>query len=94
MRKSKKGSGKNCKVYGCTNNDMKMQKWKKETCKIHSPMTHEECECLQPYQIFSRLLRYFSMGFGMLKTQLWKWFFFVFIHFHENLNNMYDVLND
>eukprot|EP00057_Strongylocentrotus_purpuratus_P026465 XP_011680939.1 PREDICTED: uncharacterized protein LOC105446175 [Strongylocentrotus purpuratus] len=51
MKKSKTGTGKNCAVVGCTNNSKKLRKWKLLVCEIHSPLTHDECECLQPYQM-------------------------------------------
>jgi len=51
MTKTKKGSGKQCSILGCKHGDLKLKKWKRSICEVHSPMKHDECECTQPYQM-------------------------------------------
>ncbi|XP_071478839.1 uncharacterized protein [Diadema antillarum] len=47
----REGSGKNCAVFGCKNSSNKLRKWKLAVCEFHTPLTHDECACVQPYQM-------------------------------------------
>ena len=41
----------NCAVFNCTNSQYRIRKWKKQACKEHDGLTHEECPCQQPFTL-------------------------------------------
>ena len=44
---------KYCAVVGCQNSTLKIDKWKKEICDIHSK-SRDECQCTpQPFRLFT-----------------------------------------
>ncbi|XP_061564966.1 uncharacterized protein LOC133419652 isoform X2 [Cololabis saira] len=44
-----RNSGRTCAVLGCSNSSGKLQIWKKNLCKTHSPLLNEDCACARPY---------------------------------------------
>ncbi|XP_038054914.1 uncharacterized protein LOC119727121 [Patiria miniata] len=44
-------SGKVCAVVGCKNSSKKLSEWKTSVCDLHSPKSHRECSCVQPWQL-------------------------------------------
>lgn len=47
----KKSGGAHCSVFGCTNNNAKLYKWKKTLCEIHDGEMHTDCPCLVPFSM-------------------------------------------
>lgn len=46
----KKGGGRNCAVYNCSNNQRKLGQWRDGYCVIHAGLTHRQCPCREPFR--------------------------------------------
>ena len=46
----KKGGGRNCAVYKCSNNQRKLGQWRDEYCMIHVGLPHIQCPCQEPFR--------------------------------------------
>lgn len=49
----RRGGGRICAVFGCTNSQKKLVIWRKETCELHSPLLHSVCSCLEPFSLYN-----------------------------------------
>lgn len=49
----RRGGGRSCAVFGCTNSQKKLSIWRRETCELHSPLLHNGCPCLEPFSFYN-----------------------------------------